>query len=145
MAKKPKLDERQFESDMNQHAPSESIRNAVGELLDFGRENADVLHQGSAKLGSFHYAIAVGNKNVNLFTVNNSGGVSISFENFTLLVPNRFLRNLYNRLVALPGFQHVENYEKFPGFLIEDTVVNPGVMKSFQSAVLEFQEVVADF
>lgn len=145
MAKKPILDEVKFEADLKQHAQNDPIRNAVGELLEFGRKHAEVLHQGSAKLGSFHYSIAVGNKNVNLFTVNISGSVSISFENFTLLVPNRFLRNLYKRLVSLPGFQHVQNYEKFPGFLIENTVVDPTVMTSFQSAVLEFQTSVAAF
>ena len=145
MAKKPKLDEVKFEAELNQNVSTESVRNAIRELLEFGRVYAEALVQGTAKLGSFNYAIAVGNKNVNLFTVYNSGKVSISFENFSLLVPNRFTRTLYNRLVSLPGFMHVENYEKFPSFLIEDTLVKPDVMTSFQSAIREFQDGIAAF
>ena len=145
MAKKQILDEVKFEADLKQNVSTETIRNSIRELLEFGRVYAEVLHQGNAQLGSFNYAIAVGNKNVNLFTVYNSGKVSISFENFSLLVPNRFTRTLYKRLVSLPGFQHVENYEKFPGFLIEETLVEPDVMMSFQSAIREFQDGVAAF
>ena len=72
MAKKQKLDEVKFEADLNQNVSTESVRNAIRELLEFGRVYAEALVQGTAQLGSFNYAIAVGNKSVNLFTVNNA-------------------------------------------------------------------------
>ena len=45
MAKRQKLDEVKFEADLKQNVSTETIRNAIRELLDFGRVYAEVLHQ----------------------------------------------------------------------------------------------------
>jgi hypothetical protein len=122
----------------------EAVRNAIYELLRFGEENADRIEGGSAKFGSFHYQINVKNQTITLFTCDASGYVSVSLGNFVgwkPVVPGALIVRLRSTLAPIPGFESFsKDYPIRPGFLIAQTVVDPNVMGSFQSAILNFQK-----
>jgi len=123
--------------------PNEAVRAAIFALLDFAELNATEVRGGQAESGSFHYAINVANRIVNLFTCNASGYVSISFANFQYLVPNRAVSRFSGRLLNVGGIgKNVREYPARPGFSIEETIVDPKIMSKFQSAVLSFQKEV---
>lgn len=147
MAEDQSFDRAKFVNGVAQHE-NEAARNAMYQLLDFAEEKAYEIRSGSAKLGSFHYAIAVGNQVVNLFTCNASGSVSVSFWNFKdprLRVPNRPLISLGARLRKIPGIgENVRKYPDRPGFEVDQTIVDPKIMSRFQSAILGFQRDVSE-
>ena len=139
MARQLSFDRSRFVSNVAANAPNEAVRGALYELLDFGERHADDIRDGQAKLGSIHYGVSVGNKTVNLVTFNVSGYVSISFGNFSYIVPPRTLTGLSQRIKNLPEFENVKNYDERPGFFIEETIVDPKFMQSFQEAIIDFQ------
>lgn len=122
----------------------EAVRNAIYELLRFGEENADRIAGGSVKFGSFHYRINVKNRTITLFTCDASGYVSVSLGNFVgwkSVVPGALVGRLRSTLARIPGFgSFSKDYPTRPGFSIAQTVVDPNVMGSFQSAILKFQK-----
>ena len=123
----------------NKHL-SEAVRNAIFELLDFAEKNAEEVRGGSAKFGSFHYAISIANRIVNLFTCDSSGYVSTSLGSFQQLVRNKTLKRFSSRLIDIPGIEeNVRKYHTRPGFSINKTIVDPKMMSRYQSAILRFQ------
>ena len=119
---------------------NEAVRSAIFELLDFAERNAKEVRGGSGKSVTFHYAISVANRNVNLFTCDPSGYVSTSLGNFRQLVRNKALNRFSSRLIAIPGIaENVRKYHTRPGFSINKTIVDPKMMSKYQSAILRFQ------
>ena len=134
----PDLDRTRFRASVAEKE-GEGVRNAIYSLLDFAERNASKV-RGGAKMRSFHYAVAVGNEIVNLFTCDGSGYVSVSFANFRDRLPLGARENLADRLAAIPGLENVRRYSDRPGFFIAETVVDPNIMSRFQCAILAFQD-----
>ena len=107
------------------------------DLLDFAENNAKRIRNGT---GSFHYQVRAGNRTVTLFTCSASGYVSVSLMNFRppVWVPNRILGTLRDRVQKIIG-ERAGEYPDRPGFEVQQTVVDPKIMRNFQDAILRFQ------
>lgn len=132
-----------FREKVAKNVPNAAVRVAIDTLYRFAEDNASKIKGGESGCGSFHYQIDIVNRTLTLFTVSGDGEVSVSLGNFVRrppIVRGRTIANLRSTLAKIPGFDNFsKDYPVRPGFTIAKTVINPAVMKRFQTAILRFQ------
>jgi hypothetical protein len=122
-----------------------ATREAIFDLLDFSLKHAFKV-TGGKDSRSFHYVVATRAGSAMLFYCGAHGDVEVALGNFPSLTTaevSRFAR----RLSALsPGFRYLQRFEDrrlkggTQGFLVNETLVDPGIMREFKAAVLALQE-----
>ena len=91
-----------FKQSVKRNAPTELVRNAIFELLEFSVNSADRIKGGEARTGSFHYQVKRNAKALTVFTCDSSDYISVSLGNFHGLRVTVFS----STLAKLPGFDN---------------------------------------
>ena len=144
------FDSDNFKKNVEEHATSRAVRDAVFDLLEFSYYNASKIEGGHARFGSFHYQIDVGSRTVTLFTCD-INTVSVSLGNFDRLtmVEGKHIARLRRTIAQIPcdskeegprGFDSFQkSYDTRPGFIIRGTIDNPEALDKFKKAIITFQ------
>jgi len=138
----------EFTKQVIEKIPNEATRNAIFDLLDWSinqsLKNPSVKIEGVQNNISFHYVVDTIMGSAKLFYCYASGEVNIALGNFTALNSNA-KRRFVNKLCALgDGFKYIarliDNEPKARElFLVEETLVDPYIMKTFKEAIEDIQ------
>ena len=139
------LDKNEFTNLVNKSIENIKAREAVFDLLEFCQKYACKVTGGEYNR-SFHHIISTSYGSDELFHCDFTGNVWLEFDNFPELnsdMVTQFIKKFVN--LSATGFMYLLPIEsKYSerikrGFCIEDTLVNPEIMKEFKAEILKLQ------
>ena len=139
------LDKTEFINLVNKSIENIKAREAVFNLLEFSQKYALKVTGGEYNR-SFHHITSTSYGSDELFHCDFTGNVWLEFDNFTELnsdIVAQFTHKLVN--LSATGFMYLlpieSNYYQGNkrGFCIEDTLVNPKIMREFKAGILKLQ------
>ena len=127
-----------------ENTDNKATREAIFDLLEFAQKNAFKV-RGGQNHKTFHYVVSTKGGSAMLFYCDSYGGVEVALGNFIHLRSadvSRFVRKLH---AVSPAFDYLLGFEDkrvkggLQGFPVQETLVDPIIMKAFKEAVLELQ------
>ena len=129
-----------------ENAINQATREAIFDLLDFAEKNASKV-RGGKDHKTFHYMVRTRGGSEMLFSCDSYRGVYLALGNFPDLSSgevSRFVRKLY--ALNRDAFKYIIRFEDkrvkggLQGFSVNETLIDPQIMKKFKAAVLELQK-----
>ncbi len=136
------FDRAKFTAFVAKNVEDKATREAIFDLLRFSLENASKVLGGEDNK-TFHYVVSARDGSHMLFYCDSSGGVEIKLSKFPQLAPSAVSQFVRKLGTLSPGFNYVlrlEDRRTTQGFSINATLVDPTIMKQFQTAILKLQD-----